>query len=157
MSLREAARDTWLSNQQASEEEARSVLVNVLDDALLVDGLTTLHVQVGDGFVRWFFEDSEGLVLRVLRRSSTGVWTVNLVKNVDGVWQNLGEVLSLMQLWEILPELEISEVPQWIAGEDVVPGDVRLYDSIKYECLQGHTTQVGWEPPNVPALWAVVA
>src|SRR5436190_19430477 len=22
-----------------------------------------------------------------------------------------------------------------------------------YKCLQAHTSQVGWEPPNVPALW----
>src|SRR5438046_2428356 len=22
-----------------------------------------------------------------------------------------------------------------------------------YKCIQAHTSQVGWEPPNVPALW----
>src|SRR5579859_6833836 len=23
-----------------------------------------------------------------------------------------------------------------------------------YKCIQAHTSQVGWEPPNVPALWS---
>jgi len=33
--------------------------------------------------------------------------------------------------------------------------DLRSYDGVTYRCLQGHTTQEGWQPPNVPALWAV--
>ncbi|WP_349290090.1 carbohydrate-binding protein [Thermoanaerobacterium thermosaccharolyticum] len=24
-----------------------------------------------------------------------------------------------------------------------------------YKCIQAHTSLVGWEPPNVPALWQV--
>ena len=27
---------------------------------------------------------------------------------------------------------------------------------VNYVCLQAHTSQVGWEPPNVPALWVVM-
>src|SRR5262245_45113238 len=27
------------------------------------------------------------------------------------------------------------------------------YASVNYTCQQAHTSQVGWEPPNVPALW----
>ena len=27
------------------------------------------------------------------------------------------------------------------------------YNGGTYTCLQGHTSQTGWEPPNVPALW----
>ncbi|MEV7231015.1 MULTISPECIES: carbohydrate-binding protein [Polymorphospora] len=27
------------------------------------------------------------------------------------------------------------------------------YKGVSYRCLQGHTALVGWEPPNVPALW----
>lgn len=45
----------------------------------------------------------------------------------------------------------------WVAGESVAIGDQRIYLSITYECIQAHTTQAGWEPPNVPALWSVVA
>lgn len=43
----------------------------------------------------------------------------------------------------------------WEAGETVTAGDLREHAGITYRCIQGHTTQAGWEPPNVPALWAV--
>jgi chitodextrinase len=32
-------------------------------------------------------------------------------------------------------------------------GDLVTYDGRRYLCLQAHTSQSGWEPPNVPALW----
>jgi hypothetical protein len=44
----------------------------------------------------------------------------------------------------------------WIANEQVQVGSRRTYLTILYECIQAHQTQVGWEPPNVPALWIVV-
>lgn len=42
----------------------------------------------------------------------------------------------------------------WAAGQAVKVGDLRLFNSVVYKALQAHTTQAGWEPPNVPALWA---
>jgi len=47
-------------------------------------------------------------------------------------------------------------VQEWIAGEQVAVGDQRTYEGTTYEVIQAHTTQAGWEPPNVPALWAEV-
>ncbi|MGW4798322.1 glycosyl hydrolase family 18 protein [Nonomuraea sp. NPDC004297] len=36
------------------------------------------------------------------------------------------------------------------------PAGARVsYNGVEYECLQSHTSQPGWEPPNVPALWKV--
>lgn len=36
--------------------------------------------------------------------------------------------------------------------------DVRVrYGEKLYKCVQAHTSQIGWEPPNVPALWTEVA
>ena len=32
-------------------------------------------------------------------------------------------------------------------------GDVVTYNGSEYRCWQSHTSMVGWEPPNVPALW----
>jgi hypothetical protein len=32
-------------------------------------------------------------------------------------------------------------------------GDEVTYNGVTYKCRQSHTSQVGWEPPNVPALW----
>lgn len=33
-------------------------------------------------------------------------------------------------------------------------GDLREYSGVIYRVLQAHTTQAGWAPPVVPALWA---
>ena len=45
------------------------------------------------------------------------------------------------------------EIPEWAPGQVVVVGDKRTYQGITYTCIQSHTTQVGWTPPVVPALW----
>jgi len=41
----------------------------------------------------------------------------------------------------------------WQAGHAYAVGDLVSYAGHDYRCLQAHTSQVGWEPPNVPALW----
>jgi hypothetical protein len=42
----------------------------------------------------------------------------------------------------------------WAAGRVYATGAVVTYGGLSYRCLQGHTAQPGWEPPNVPALWS---
>ena len=41
----------------------------------------------------------------------------------------------------------------WEVGIQYEVGDRRKYDGLLYRCVQAHTSQVGWEPPMVPALW----
>ncbi|MDP9865690.1 MULTISPECIES: carbohydrate-binding protein [Streptosporangium] len=41
----------------------------------------------------------------------------------------------------------------WKAGTSYQAGDQVTYNNVTYRCLQAHTAYVGWEPPNVPALW----
>jgi chitin-binding protein len=41
----------------------------------------------------------------------------------------------------------------WAAGTTYAVGAVVTYGGASYRCLQAHTAIVGWEPPNVPALW----
>ncbi len=36
-------------------------------------------------------------------------------------------------------------------------GDTVTYNGVTYQAIQAHTSQVGWEPPNVPALWGAVS
>ena len=43
----------------------------------------------------------------------------------------------------------------WAAGQAVTIGALRTYASKTYRCIQAHTTQAGWEPSNVPALWTL--
>ncbi|GII63948.1 cellulose-binding protein [Sphaerisporangium krabiense] len=44
----------------------------------------------------------------------------------------------------------------WTAGTAYTTGTVVTYNGASYRCLQPHTALPGWEPPNVPALWARV-
>ncbi|MEV7010603.1 carbohydrate-binding protein [Streptosporangium sp. NPDC051022] len=41
----------------------------------------------------------------------------------------------------------------WAAGTAYTSGATVTYGGSTYRCLQAHTAQPGWEPPNVPALW----
>jgi len=45
---------------------------------------------------------------------------------------------------------------EWQSGVAYAIGDEVAYLGIDYRCIQAHTSQVGWQPPNVPALWAVI-
>jgi len=54
-------------------------------------------------------------------------------------------------------EVQAPEPPatnEWAAGVDYVVDDEVTYKGVTYRCLQAHTAIVGWEPPNVPALWS---
>lgn len=50
---------------------------------------------------------------------------------------------------------DAGEALDWIAGEQVQVGTLRLYDDVLYACIQAHVTQVDWTPPATPALWRV--
>ena len=41
----------------------------------------------------------------------------------------------------------------WQSGVAFAVGDRRQYEGLLYRCVQAHTSQIGWEPPAVPALW----
>lgn len=42
----------------------------------------------------------------------------------------------------------------WRAGASYAVGSTVTYNGRSYTCRQAHTAIAGWEPPNVPALWA---
>lgn len=42
----------------------------------------------------------------------------------------------------------------WAAGTSYAVGSTVTYGGATYRCRQAHTALVGWEPPNVPALWS---
>lgn len=47
--------------------------------------------------------------------------------------------------------------PVWTA-DTAYTADIRVrYEDKLYRCVQAHTSQIGWEPPAVPALWTEVA
>lgn len=47
--------------------------------------------------------------------------------------------------------------PLWAAGIAYEVDQRIRYGEKLYRCVQAHTSQTGWEPPTVPALWTEVA
>ena len=47
--------------------------------------------------------------------------------------------------------------PAWVPNHAYAIGDRVSYNGHNYQCLQAHTSLVGWEPPNVPALWQALS
>lgn len=43
--------------------------------------------------------------------------------------------------------------PEWAAGQDYTAGYKAQHNGKLWRCLQAHTSQAGWKPENVPALW----
>jgi chitinase len=44
-------------------------------------------------------------------------------------------------------------VAAWAPNTAYAVGALVTYNGVTYSCRQAHTSLVGWEPPNVPALW----
>lgn len=67
----------------------------------------------------------------------------------------------LNDVLDILTDEQAEQVPQafkeWEVGAEYKVGDRRRYADKLYRCVQAHTSQEGWEPPNVPALWTRTA
>lgn len=54
------------------------------------------------------------------------------------------------------PDAPAPDPDEWSVGVVYVADDIVTYQDGQYRCLQGHTSQTGWEPPNVPALWQAI-
>jgi len=85
---------------------------------------------------------------------TTVTWDDEEWKNISGAWLTVSPAdypLGWAQQTG-LPE----DVPQWEPDLDVGgEGDSGLYEyeGVTYRVIQAHRTQIGWEPPKVPALW----
>lgn len=94
-----------------------------------------IEVKVGDVYTFGAF------LWRCLQDHTTqGTWTPDLV---PALWRKV----------EIITE---DAVRVWAAGIDYVVGDEVAYpdeNGTMYTCQQAHTSQTGWEPLVVPALW----
>lgn len=46
--------------------------------------------------------------------------------------------------------------PAWASGKDYPAGHKVQHGGRLWRCLQAHTSQAGWEPESVPALWTEI-
>lgn len=75
----------------------------------------------------------------------------NVAAIADGVDNPLDLVTPL--LTDEQAETVPNAYPEWAADTTYKVGDRRRYDGKLWRCVQAHTSQAGWEPPSVPALW----
>jgi chitodextrinase len=47
--------------------------------------------------------------------------------------------------------------PAWAVGVSYTVGEQVTYDGATYQCIQANTSEPGWDPPAVPALWELVS
>ena len=47
----------------------------------------------------------------------------------------------------------LAHAAEWAPNTAYSAGTFVTYQGPSYKCLQSHTSLVGWEPPNAPALW----
>lgn len=152
IAAREAAED-----QRATEARTRLATVLTPFD---VATLTVEHTDSGPGWTLAVFTDGDVCLGVWLRGDNAEVQLVEL--GDDGEWTQLAPVESLAHLGELLPihapppEPEPAD-PAWATAVAYAVGDRCTYDASTWECIQAHTSQAGWEPPNVPALWNRVA
>lgn len=64
----------------------------------------------------------------------------------------LAAAVLLLGLWAAPPARALA--PAWQPNTWYNVGQLASYNGVDYKCIQAHTSLVGWEPPNVPALWS---
>lgn len=80
----------------------------------------------------------EGMVWRCIQQhNSQSDWSPPVV---PALWNRLAEPGN----------------PEWGYPIAYVIGDIVTFNGVRYRCRQAHTSQAGWSPPVVPALWEVV-
>jgi chitinase len=64
-----------------------------------------------------------------------------------------GIILCLVLPWAAFAQT----IPNWAPNTAYSVGSLVMFQGVEYKCIQAHTSQADWEPPNVPALWQPVS
>lgn len=95
---------------------------------------------------------------------------VQVGKETEGSWARLHECkvdendgdtsecadLVVFDLTPEEPEEPGGEVTEWAPGLALAVDDLVSYEGVTYRVVQAHTTQAGWTPPAVPALFEAI-
>lgn len=158
MTLRSDAIAAYAASTMTLSDAARVVMRDILAP-FDVAQLVVADIIVSAEFTIVVFTDNDvHLSVRQLLVDQT--FTMQLVTGSPAAWTQLVEITSLEQLGEVLPNLVPPPpppvvTPAWAAGLAVAVGGLYIYNGATYRVVQAHTTQPGWEPPNVPALWVL--
>ncbi|MBR2683640.1 MAG: hypothetical protein IKE22_10300 [Atopobiaceae bacterium] len=95
----------------------------------------------------WLDMDDDGRAAELSELSRLA----NISTLADGVDNPLDLVTPL--LTDEQAETVPNAYPEWAADTTYKVGDRKRYDGKLWRCVQAHTSQTGWGPPSVPALW----
>ena len=86
--------------------------------------------------------------------ASTRVMSKMAVGTLGVAVEYTPEETQIMAIDAELPP--IADGVEWKPGLNLVGGTIIVRNGGNYKVLQGHISQAGWEPENVPALFAVI-
>lgn len=160
MSVRAVAKAAYDASQSDRVDAARQAMIGLLGDPSSEFSTMPLGEVHGPPEVDYtlviFTDDDSDVSLGVQQGAGSTEWAVWLVgDDGNGEWQMLGEQVQSLEHLYVLIEKWMPAAPAWAAGVAYAVGDQVTYDGVTYSCLQAHTSQSTWEPPNAPSLWAV--
>ncbi len=69
----------------------------------------------------------------------------------------LGILGMILMLVAVPSTLKAQTIPVWQTNTAYTAGQEVSYNGVDYICLQSHTSEPGWDPPDTPALWSPVS
>lgn len=92
---------------------------------------------------------------KLVRSTHKGLnhWTPGTLAFDGRIWEVIGDAAETQPETEGPETNEQPTTPAWQPGIAVNPGQKYTHNGDTYQVIQPHTTQQGWEPPAVPALW----
>lgn len=153
----------WVTEEQSEAAIPITYFLAVPPERAAADALGLMMRQVvAEGTV------SDEELLRVAPALEARAWRIGLAMVPGDVYSHGGFLYRCVQahttqadwrpeatpaLWRRVQPKEMN--PLWQPDTDYGQGDVAGYpdNQTLYVCTQAHTSQKGWEPPNVPALW----
>lgn len=83
---------------------------------------------------------------------------LSAAQNEEAVYQTLSLLVQTNIDPTVLSDTDLAKVAKYYkawSGESIsyAVDDTANYEEVTYRCVQAHTSQAGWQPPAVPALW----
>lgn len=83
---------------------------------------------------------------------------IRAAQTQESVYQTLSLLVQTNIDPTVLSDTDLAKVAKYYkawSGESIsyAVDDTANYEEVTYRCIQAHTSQAGWQPPAVPALW----
>jgi len=83
--------------------------------------------------------------------------SLSIEQTPEAMYQTLSVVVQTLLDADLLSPTDLTKVSKyyrdWATGTSYIVGDIANYAQGTYKCVQAHTSQPDWTPPQVPALW----